>query len=83
VTVRDGDVFCVPRGYHGPCAAAPDHPMYYLNVLSGPGEQRSMAFCDDPAHAWIRDTWQGRPVDPRLPLTSHLEHAGLTGSRLS
>ena len=23
VVVRDGDVFCVPRGYHGPCTAAP------------------------------------------------------------
>ncbi len=70
VTVLDGDVFLVPRGYHGPCAAAPDHTMYYLNVLAGPGEQRSMAFCDDPAHAWIRDAWADRPPDPRLPLTS-------------
>jgi 5-deoxy-glucuronate isomerase len=71
VTVRDGDVFCVPRGYHGPCAAAPDYPMYYLNVLAGPGEQRSMAFCDDPAHAAVRDGWAGQPADPRLPLTSY------------
>jgi len=70
VTVRDGDVFLVPRGYHGPCAAAPDHTMYYLNVLAGPGEERSMAFCDDPAHAWIRDAWAGQSADPRLPLTS-------------
>ncbi|MFD1051514.1 5-deoxy-glucuronate isomerase, partial [Kibdelosporangium lantanae] len=23
VTVRDGDVFLIPRGYHGPCVAAP------------------------------------------------------------
>ena len=69
VTVRDGDVFCIPRGYHGPCAAAPDHPMYYLNVLAGPGPERSMAFCDDPAHAWIRDGWAGQPTDPRLPMT--------------
>jgi len=57
--VRDHDVVLVPYGYHGPCMAAPDYPMYYLNVMAGPGAERAMAFCDDPAHAWIRDTWQG------------------------
>jgi 5-deoxy-glucuronate isomerase len=64
--VRDGDVVLVPYGYHGPCAAAPGYPMYYLNVLAGPGEDRSMAFCDDPAHAWIRDSWTGEDPDPRV-----------------
>jgi 5-deoxy-glucuronate isomerase len=68
VVVRDGDVFLVPRGYHGPCIAAPGYPMYYLNVLAGPGDGRSMAFCDDPSHHWIRDTWADMPMDPRLPL---------------
>ena len=57
VLVRDGDVFLVPYGYHGPCVAAPGYPMYYLNVLAGSGSDRSMAFCDDPAHGWVRDTW--------------------------
>ncbi len=69
VTVRDGDVFLVPRGYHGPSIAAPGHHMYYLNVLAGPGAERSMAFCDDPAHHWIRDSWAGQSADPRCPLT--------------
>ncbi len=69
ITVRDGDVFCVPRGYHGPCVAAPGYPMYYLNVLAGPGGERSMAFCDDPAHHWVRDTWSAMPTDPRVPMT--------------
>ncbi|MEP7020568.1 MAG: 5-deoxy-glucuronate isomerase [Pseudonocardiales bacterium] len=55
--VRDGDVVLIPYGYHGPCVAAPGYPMYYLNVLAGPGEPRSMAFCDDPVHTWIRETW--------------------------
>jgi 5-deoxy-glucuronate isomerase len=64
--VRDGDVVLVPYGYHGPCAAAPGYPMYYLNVLAGPGAARSMAFCDDPAHAWIRDSWAEQDVDPRI-----------------
>ena len=66
IEVRDGDVVLVPYGYHGPCVAAPGYPMYYLNVLAGPGAERSMAFCDDPAHAWIRDSWPSIPVDPRV-----------------
>jgi 5-deoxy-glucuronate isomerase len=70
VTVRDGDVFLVPRGYHGPCIAAPDHDLCYLNVLAGPAEARTMAFCDDPVHHWVRETWSRRLTDPRVPMTS-------------
>jgi 5-deoxy-glucuronate isomerase len=70
VAVRDGDVFLIPRGYHGPCVAAPGYPMYYLNVLAGPADDRSMAFCDDPAHGWVRDTWAQTPLDPRCPVTT-------------
>jgi 5-deoxy-glucuronate isomerase len=68
-TVADGDVVLIPRGYHGPSVAAPGYHMYYLNVLAGPAPQRTMAFCDDPAHGWVRASWAGQPVDPRLPLT--------------
>ena len=67
--VRDGDVVLVPHGYHGPCVAAPGYPMYYLNVLAGPGDDRSMAFCDDPAHTWLRGAWADDAVDPRVPVT--------------
>jgi 5-deoxy-glucuronate isomerase len=70
IEVRDGDVVLIPHGFHGPCVAAPGYPMYYLNILAGPGDSRSMAFCDDPAHAWIRDSWAGLPTDPRCPVTS-------------
>jgi 5-deoxy-glucuronate isomerase len=70
VAVRDGDVFLIPRGYHGPCVAAPGYPMYYLNVLAGPADERSMAYCDDPAHTWVRDTWADQTQDPRCPVTS-------------
>jgi 5-deoxy-glucuronate isomerase len=70
IEVRDGDVVLIPHGYHGPCVAAPGYPMYYLNVLAGPGPARSMAFCDDPAHAWVRDSWAGLAADPRCPVTS-------------
>lgn len=77
VEVRDLDVLLVPHGYHGPCVAAPGYPMYYLNVLAGAGSgaDRSMAFCDDPAHGWVRDTWDGMPADARLPLTTAAEPA--------
>jgi 5-deoxy-glucuronate isomerase len=70
VTVRDGDVFLIPRGYHGPCVAAPGYPMHYLNVLAGPAPERTMQFCDDPAHHWVRDTWVDEEPDPRCPLTT-------------
>lgn len=70
VVVHDGDVFCVPRGYHGPCIAAPGYPMYYLNILAGPGGSRSMAFCDDPTHHWVREAWEDMEIDPRCPVTT-------------
>jgi 5-deoxy-glucuronate isomerase len=70
VRVADGDVFLIPRGYHGPCVAAPGYPMYYLNVLAGPGAERSMAFCDDPAHHWVREAWLSMAPDPRCPMTA-------------
>ncbi|CAN5425019.1 5-deoxy-glucuronate isomerase [soil metagenome] len=70
VRVGDGDVFLIPRGYHGPCVAAPGYPMYYLNVLAGPGGERSMAFCDDPSHHWVRETWESMGVDRRCPMTT-------------
>ena len=72
--VRTGDVVLLPHGYHGPSMAAPGYDLYYLNVMAGPGE-RAWRFRDDPAHAWIRDTWAGLQVDPRLPMTSARRHA--------
>ncbi len=69
VTVQDGDVFLIPRGYHGPCVAAPGHHLYYLNVMAGPGDERVWKACDDPAHAEVRQSWEGLEPDPRLPLT--------------
>ncbi|WP_406481036.1 5-deoxy-glucuronate isomerase [Streptomyces sp. NBC_01615] len=66
--VRDGDVVLIPDGWHGPSMAVPGHDMYYLNVMAGPGTDRSWLICDHPDHAWIRGTWPEQPVDPRLPL---------------
>ena len=68
-TLVDGDVVVVPQGYHGPSVAAPEYPMYFLNVLAGPDADRTMGFCDDPAHHWIRETWPGQQPDPRCPMT--------------
>ncbi len=67
--VGTGDVVLIPYGYHGPSMAAPGYDLYYLNVMGGPGE-RVWRFCDDPEHAWIRSSWAGTEIDPRLPLTS-------------
>jgi 5-deoxy-glucuronate isomerase len=68
--VRTGDVVLIPHGWHGPSIAAPGYDLYYLNVMAGPATERAWRFCDDPAHAWIRGTWPGQPIDPRLPMTS-------------
>ena len=67
--VRTGDAILIPYGWHGPAMAAHGYDLYYLNVMAGPG-QRAWRFTDDPAHAWIRDSWDGQPLDPRLPLTA-------------
>jgi 5-deoxy-glucuronate isomerase len=64
--VRGGDVVLVPYGWHGPAMAAPDAHLYYLNVMAGPGPARAWLICDDPAHAWVRDTWPDLPFDARI-----------------
>ena len=60
--MRDHDVVLVPHGYHGPCMAAPDYPMYYLNVMAGPGRGALHGVLRRPRHAWIRDTWEQGPT---------------------
>lgn len=64
--VRTGDVVLVPHGWHGPAVAAPDADLYYLNVMAGPGAERAWLICDDPAHAWVRESWADQDPDPRL-----------------
>ena len=70
VTLHDGDVYLVPQGYHGPSSAPPEYPMYFLNVLAGPSDARTMSFCDDPVHHWIREAWETQEPDHRCPMTS-------------
>jgi 5-deoxy-glucuronate isomerase len=50
MTVQDGDVVMVPRGYH-PVGAPHGYDLYYLNVMAGP--ERRWMFRNDPEHAWI------------------------------
>lgn len=50
ITVEDGDLVMVPRGYH-PAGAPHGYDLYYLNVMAGP--TRQWIFRNDPAHAWI------------------------------
>ena len=64
--VRSGDIVLVPHGWHGPSMATPGYDLYYLNVMAGPTE-RAWLICDDPAHAWVRSTWETQAVDARLP----------------
>ncbi len=50
LTVADGDVVLVPRGYH-PVGAPHGYDLYYLNVMAGP--KRVWRFHNDPAHEWL------------------------------
>ena len=64
--VRSGDTVLVPHGWHGPCAAAPGHDMYYLNVMAGPDPVRAWNITDHPEQTWVRGTWESAGIDPRL-----------------
>jgi 5-deoxy-glucuronate isomerase len=50
MTVEDGDVVLVPRGYH-PCGTAHGYDLYYLNVMAGP--KRIWRFNTEPCHRWL------------------------------
>jgi 5-deoxy-glucuronate isomerase len=54
--IKDGDLLLVPYGYHA-FAMAQGYTGYYLNVLAGDEPVRTMQPSDDPAHAWVRATW--------------------------
>jgi 5-deoxy-glucuronate isomerase len=38
-----------------------------MNVMAGPDPDRSWNITDDPAQGWIRETWNEKDIDPRLP----------------
>ncbi len=72
ITARNHDVVLVPEGYH-PVSAPPGYQTYYLNILAGSAQ--SLAASDDPAYAWVKNSYQGR--DPRVPVYDISEAAGL------
>jgi 5-deoxy-glucuronate isomerase len=49
LSIGDGDLVLVPRGYHT-VSAPPGYTMYYLNVMAGP--VRAWAVANDPDHEW-------------------------------
>ena len=63
VQARNNDVVLVPEGYH-PVSSPPGYTSYYLNVLAGSAQ--SLAASDDPAYAWVKDSYQAK--DPRVPI---------------
>jgi len=64
LTVGDGDLVLVPRGYHV-VAAVPGYDCYYLNIMAGP--VRAWQFTVDPAHAWLMDWDPARPTGTAGP----------------
>ena len=68
LTVRDGELVLIPEGYH-PVVAAHGYNVYYLNALAG--SARSMAASDDPAYAWVRQSWTEQ--DQRVPLVKGIK----------
>lgn len=60
---RNNDAVLVPEGYH-PVSSPPGYTTYYLNVLAGSAQ--SLANSEDPAHVWVKETYQSR--DPRIPV---------------
>lgn len=65
VMARNHDAVLVPEGYH-PVVSAHGYTTYYVNFLAGSAQ--SLANTDDPAYAWIKDTWT--ETDPRVPVVS-------------
>jgi 5-deoxy-glucuronate isomerase len=63
VKAQNNDVVIIPEGYH-PVVSPPGYTTYYLNVLAGSAQ--SLAASDDPAYAWVKNSYRGK--DPRVPL---------------
>jgi 5-deoxy-glucuronate isomerase len=65
--VRDGDLLQIPYGYHT-TAAAHGCDLYYLNVLAGPNEVRTLQAAYDPSLGQIANDWPNLQLDPRVPV---------------
>jgi 5-deoxy-glucuronate isomerase len=65
--VQDGDLCVINWGYHT-TVAAHGHDLYYLNVLAGPGAERTLQAFEDPGLAPLRQEWPELGLDARVPL---------------
>jgi len=59
VCVNDGDLVLVHEGYHA-VVNAPGTNAYYLNFLAG--DTRKMSPVNDPHYDWIKERWDGDPL---------------------
>jgi 5-deoxy-glucuronate isomerase len=50
MTIEDGDLVMVPKGYH-PCGTAHGYDLYYLNVMAGP--KRAWRINTEECHRWL------------------------------
>jgi 5-deoxy-glucuronate isomerase len=64
--VHDGDICLLPWAYHT-TVAAHGHDLYYLNVLAGPAQERTLQARQDVDLAATADTWPEQGIDPRVP----------------
>lgn len=65
ILAQHHDTVLIHEGYH-PTVSAHGYTTYLLNFLAGSAQ--SLANSDDPAHAWVKQSWG--ELDPRLPIVS-------------
>ena len=71
VTVRDGDVFLVPRGYHGPVRGRTRLPDVLPQRDGGPGARAHVRLRRrSAARTGFVTRGTGLEADPRVPMTS-------------
>jgi 5-deoxy-glucuronate isomerase len=63
LVVHSDDAVLIPEGHH-PVSSPPGYNTYYLNILAGSAQ--SLANKEDPAHSWVKETYQGQ--DERVPI---------------
>jgi sugar/nucleoside kinase (ribokinase family) len=63
LVVHSDDAVLIPEGHH-PVSNPPGYTTYYLNILAGSAQ--SLANKEDPAHVWVKETYQG--LDARVPI---------------
>jgi 5-deoxy-D-glucuronate isomerase len=68
--VRDADLHLPAGSSDEVTVAVPGCVLYYLDVTTGPNEERTMAVVDDPTYAWVHLSRLTMAPDPRVPRTA-------------